>query len=120
MGRGEGLLELDDGIVVGSVPGPQPLGQGRDVLLGKDRPGRERLRANRDTTGQRQRWHVRTAFREPRRTTWLRGYTRCAHGRAACGTWVVGTWVIWRWKVAVRRGIGWAPTVRLARNKSFF
>ena len=119
VGRGEGLLELDDGIVVGPVPGPQPLGQGRDVLLGKDGPGRERLRANRDTTGQRQRWHVRTDFREPRRTTWLRGYTRCGHGRAA-GAWAVGTWVIWRWKVAVRRGIGWAPTVRLARIKSFF
>ena len=62
VGCGEGLLELDDGIVVGAVAGAQPRGQRGDVLLGEDGPGRERLRANRDTTGKRQRWHIRTDF----------------------------------------------------------
>ena len=46
VGRGEGLLELDDGIVVGAVAGAEAVGEGGDVLLGEDGPGGEWLGAD--------------------------------------------------------------------------
>ena len=63
VGRGEGLLELDDGIVVGAVSSPQPVGQGGDVLLGENGPGGEGLGADGGAAGEREGWHVRTDFR---------------------------------------------------------
>ena len=44
----------------------------------------------------------------------------CGDSWAGGGAWAAGTWAIWRCKGGVRGGIGWAPTGRLARNKSFF
>ena len=63
VGRGEGLLELDDGVVVGAVAGAEAVGEGGDVLLGEDGPGGEWLGADGDTAGEREGWHVRTDFR---------------------------------------------------------
>ena len=63
VGRGEGLLELDDGIVVGAVAGAEAVGEGGDVLLGEDGPGGEWLGADGGAAGEREGWHVRTDFR---------------------------------------------------------
>ena len=63
VGSGEGLLELDDGIVVGAVAGAEAVGEGGDVLLGEDGPGGEWLGADGGTAGEREGWHVRTDFR---------------------------------------------------------
>ena len=62
VGRGEGLFELDDGIAVGAVAGAETVGEGGDVLLGEDGPGRERLGADGGAAGEREGWHVRTGL----------------------------------------------------------
>ena len=64
VGRGEGLLELDDGIVVGAVAGAEAVGEGGDVLLGENGPSRKWLGADGGAAGEREGWHVRTDFRE--------------------------------------------------------
>ena len=46
VGGGEGLFELDDGVVVGVVAGAEVVGEGGDVLLGEDGPGGEGLGAD--------------------------------------------------------------------------
>ena len=63
VGRGEGLLELDDGVVVGAVAGAETVGEGGDVLLGENGPGGEGLGADGGAAGEREGWHVRTDFR---------------------------------------------------------
>ena len=63
VGGGEGLFELDDGVVVGAVAGSEAVGEGGDVRLGEDGPGGEGLGADGGAAGEREGWHVRTDFR---------------------------------------------------------
>ena len=63
VGCGDGLFELDDGVVVGAVAGAEAVGEGGDVLLGEDGPGGEGLGADGGAAGEREGWHVRTDFR---------------------------------------------------------